>query len=429
MSDAKLIHIIGGGTVQHVRTHFAVCAPAYGSTARRLKALCHEHPDNNLDAVLHLTRMAGGASTLETNEDVGRLVDELVADNRTKIIFFNPALCDFRGTVLDPHLHIKMPSGKHASRLHSSDGEHEMRLVATEKLVQRIRRTRKDVTLVAFKATAGATEDEQYIEGLNLLKASSANLVLANDTITRLNMIITPEESRYHVTKDREDALRNLVDMAMLRSHLTFTRSTVVAGEPVPWNSPDVPEALRAVVDACIAAGAYKPFRGATVGHFACKLDDTTFLTSRRKTNFNDLPNVGLVKVKTDGPDSVIAYGSRPSVGGQSQRIIFSEHPEYDCVTHAHVPMRPGAPDDIPVRSQREFECGSHACGKNASAGLKDYDLGDGDRLAAVMLDKHGPNIVFHRSVNPAKVIAFIERNFNLTQKTGGYVALPKKGA
>ena len=39
------------------------------------------------------------------------------------------------------------------------------------------------------------------------------------------------------------------------------------------------------------------------------------------------------------------------------------------------------------------------------------------------MLDNHGPNIVFHHSIDPAKVIAFIEANFDLSGKTGGLVS------
>lgn len=451
MSSNKVIHIIGGGTVSHVRNHLALCAPAYGETSRTLASLCRQHPDNQLDVSLHLTRMAAGVSSLpnvpidteitpwdtlpqnctrhiETNADVDELIGYIVGDERAKIIFFNPALCDYEGSILEfnwgpGEQFVNSPSGKYAKRLHTSDGSQTMELTPAPKILNRIRKTRKDITLVAFKTTCGATEDEQYLAGLNLLKANSCNLVLANDTLTRVNMIITPEEARYHVTRDRNDALRNLVDMAIKRSHLTFTRSTVVSGEAVAWGSPEVPAALRTVVNACIEAGAYKPFRGATVGHFAAKIGDNVFLTSKRKTNFNDLASNGLVRVVTDGPDSVIAYGAKPSVGGQSQRIIFADHPEYDCICHFHCPMRTDAADDIPHRSQRDIECGSHQCGAQTSGGLKTFDLGDGDILSAVMLDEHGPNIVFHHSINPKKVIDFIHRNWDLSQKTGGYVA------
>jgi hypothetical protein len=413
ISYRKNIHIIGGGTTFAVRAHLSISALAYGTAARMIARMCGEHPENELNVNLHLTRMANaGQGTLETNQDVAALIDSFVADPATKIIFFSPALVDFSGQIGDT------PSGKYAERLKSRESTPSMVLTAEPKILPRIRRTRKDITLVAFKTTTGATENEQYIAGLRLLKESSANLVLANDLVTRTNMIITPEEARYHVTTNREEALRNLVDMAIKRSHLTFTRSTVVAAEAVPWQSEQVPTALRTVVDYCIGSGAYKPFNGATVGHFATKVDGTTFLTSRRKTNFNDLEKLGLVKIVTDGPDTVIAYGSRPSVGGQSQRIIFTEHDGFDCIVHFHCPLKVSHLDDVPVVSQREYECGSHECGRNTSQGLKQFG-----NLLAVMLDNHGPNIVFKKDVSPGEVIAFIERNFDLAAKTGGPVA------
>jgi hypothetical protein len=206
--------------------------------------------------------------------------------------------------------------------------------------------------------------------------------------------------------------------MAYLRSHLTFTQSTVVSGESVPWASELVPAALRTVVDHCIERGAYKPFQGKTAGHFAVKLDDQRFLTSKRKTNFNQLGEVGLVLVETDGPDTVTAYGAKPSVGGQSQRIVFRDHPGCDCIVHFHCPKKPDSL--VPTVSQREYECGSHECGANTSRGLQQFG-----NLWAVYLDEHGPNIVFGHDIDPAEVVEFIENNFDLDEKTGGSVSLP----
>lgn len=420
----KKIHILGGGTISHVASHLALAAPAYGTTARQLYQICQDEMPE-MDSVLHLTRMAGGErrevnaitekSGLETNEDISNLIENLVKDPTTKMIFFNVALVDFSGSV------DNKPSDKYSHRL-SSSSKQNMLLEPTNKVIDRIRKKRKDIFLIGFKTTCGATENEQYIAGLNLLKRASCNLVLSNDVKTRTNMIITPEEARYHITTNRVEALENLVEIAKLRSHLTFTRSTVVSGEPVSWQSPLVPTSLRKVVDHCIERGAYKPFRGATVGHFAAKVGEKTFLTSQRKTNFNDLHKLGLVKIKTDGPDSVIAYGSKPSVGGQSQRIIFHDHSEYDCVVHFHCPMREDTVDEVTVMSQREFECGSHECGENTSKGLKKFSR-NGHEFSAVYLDQHGPNIVFNSGIDPNVIIEFIENNFDLSKKTGGYVS------
>ena len=406
----KQIHIFGGGTFSFVRNHLALSAPAFGETAKYIMNLCKSR-FNNMDVNLHLTKMADHHSTLVTNEDVESLLLKLKADFDTKIIFMNAALCDYNGQV------GKTESGKHATRLKTSEGEVGMILTPAKKIIKQIREGRKDIFVVAFKTTCGATEQEQYLAGLDLLKRSSCNLVLANDTKTRLNMIITPEEAKYHVTKDRWEALTQLVDMAYYRSHLSFTHATVVDGTPVDWNSDMVYPSLRTVVNHCIEEGAYKPFNGSTVGHFACKIGDKEFLTSIRKTNFNDLAKNGLVRVVTDTEDAVIAYGAKPSVGGQSQRIIFSEHNDYDCICHFHCPLKPGS--QVPVVSQREYECGSHQCGQNTSNGLKQFG-----NLSAVMLDNHGPNIVFHHSIDPQEVISFIDKNFDLHDKTGGLVSV-----
>lgn len=414
----KKIHIYGGGTFSYVRTHLALAMPAFGETAKSIyDMICADTRFDSMETNMHLTKMGNSYSSLITNDDVFEHVKKVRDDLDTKIIIFNVGLCDYSGTILvkDDEKHI--PSGKYVKRLKTSEGNQKMMLVPEEKIIKYIRsKVRKDIFLIAFKTTAGATEQQQYLAGLDLLKKNSCNLVFANDVITRTNMIITPEETKYHVTTDRLHALNQLVDMTYYRSQLTFTRSTVIDGSPIAWNSPLVFPSLRTIVDHCIAQSAYKPFNGSTVGHFACKISENEFLTSIRKSNFNDLKVKGLVKVKTDGNDSVIAYGAKPSVGGQSQRIVFTDHPEYDCIVHFHCPKKESS--SVPVVSQREYECGSHQCGENTSRGLAKFG-----NLSAVMLDNHGPNIVFNHNIDPQEVIDFINENFDLSNKTGGLVS------
>lgn len=444
MANKKRIVILGGGTFAYNSCHLAIAAPAFGTTARTLSTLSQQRfngnkIDNKMEVWTYFTRMAGGPSmsqafkefknkypnepesysrmdelnfkptVIETNDDVSKLVDQIVQDDTTRIVFFSVAMCDW--------VPMSLNAGKYAERLKTKDWTNiGIDLKPADKVINKIRETRKDIFLVGFKTTTNANEDEQYVAGLDLCKRASCNLVLANDTYTRLNMVVTPEEARYHVTNNRMEALTGLVDMTFHRTHLNFTRSTVISGDPVPWTDNRVPSSLRAVVNYCIEQHAYKPFNGVTAGHFACKLDDTTFLTSIRKTNFNDLPKNGLVLVKTDGPDTVLAYGAKPSVGGQSQRIVFHDHPGYDCIVHFHCPLKPNS--EVPTVSQREFECGSHQCGANTSHGLKQFG-----NLKAVFLDQHGPNVVFPNSIDPQEVINFINDNFDLSQKTGGFVS------
>lgn len=417
----KIIYVIGGGTVSYIRNHLALAAPAYGSTAINLAKIISnqlnlKNIDDKYEVKLVLTKMADRNSKLETNEDVNNFVTEILKDENTKAIIFNPALVDYTGTVGD------VESGKYATRLQTREGETCATLVPAEKVVATMRKDRKDVFVVAFKTTTGATSLEQYVRGLDLLKSNSINLVLANDTVTRNNMIIAPEETKYCETTNREDVLEFLGKMVVSRMQNKFTRSTLVEGDAVPWNSEQVPASLREVVNYCITRGAYKPFKGKTAGHFAIKLSDNEILTSIRKSNFNELAQNGLVHVTSNGVDEVIARGHKPSVGGQSQRIIFKEHPDLDCIVHFHCPIADDSDlySEIPVKAQWPNECGSHECGQNTSNGLRKFDLGDGDSLHAVFLDDHGPNIVFNQKTDPHKVISFIERNFLLDSKTGG---------
>lgn len=426
----KIHHVLGGGTVFHVRPHLALSAPAYGETARRIAEILER--DHGERPVLHLTRMAGGRKDLETNADVARLLDELIQDRNTGVIYMSAAPCDFEGSLAQEAIAVSEPwssagplisdgvAGKHLPRLRS-DRDHYLELTPAAKVINKIRKSRKDIFLVGFKTTAGFGPQAQYEAGLTLLKKASCNLVLANDVHTRHNMVITPEQARYHETVNRDEALSGLVDMAVRRSKLRFTRSTVVDGEPIPWLDERIPQNLRTVVDYCIEAGCYKPFLGSTVGHFAVKLGPGRFLTSRRKTNFNNLyaKGEGLVFVELDGDDQVIAHGSRPSVGGQSQRIVFAEHPDTDCIVHFHGKLKPDS--TVPVRSQRGLECGSHECGQNTSSGLQRFGIGAEQHLYAVMLDKHGPNVVFGRHVDPELVQAFITQNFQLGVTTDAF--------
>lgn len=439
----KKIAVLGGGTVFHVRPHLALSAPAYGATARRINLMVYERfqkelnsytekqvsigtknytPDMMVD--MYLTKMAGiktdwqddqfpDIKNFETNEDISKLVDQLIADPEMKIIFFTVAMCDFSGCVVqDGHASY---SGKQTKRVKSDNHDLQIALYPSEKVINKIRKERKDIFLVGCKTTTSATVDEMFEAGLKLLKKASCNLVLVNDLHTKMNMIVTPEQAKYAVSMDREYVLEELVDMTYHRSQLTFTKSEVLEGDLINWNDEHIPTSLRTVVNHCISKGAYRPFLGKTVGHFATRANHfgkSTFITSIRKTDFNQLDKVGMVLVEPMGQDKVLAFGAKPSVGGMSQRIIFNQYPDLDCIVHFHCQKKEDS--QVPVRSQREFECGSHECGKNTSDGLKEME----DGIYAVMLDKHGPNIVFNRSMDPNRVVEFIEKNFDLSKQT-----------
>lgn len=339
-----------------------------------------------LDTNLHFTDAAGGTLGIRTDADLEEAAKEVAANHTTKIVVWMP----------------DSPNQKEMAKMFRQDSVAGMD-------------PRKDVFLAGMSASRGLDGDHQFTRGLGYVKETSANLALAYDYDTHLAMIAAPEETDYDSSEDLEVVVRGLLEMIHMRSQLTFTRSTVVDGAPVDWDSDLVFPSLRAVVNAKIEGGAYKPFMGKTAGHFAAKVGDTEFLTSIRGSNFVNLATTGLVRVVTDGPDRVVALGAKPSVGGQSQRIVFAEHPELDCIVHSHIPIRPGS--NVPIVSQREFECGSHECGQNTSDGLTLIE----DGIEAVYLDGHGPNVVFHHDKNPAEVVEFIFDHFDPTKKTGNF--------
>jgi hypothetical protein len=374
------LHIFGGATEESTGDN-----PWSGNIARTIaeKALV-ELP--SLAIKLHLTEEAGGTDGLRTDKDLAEAAREVTADYATRMVMWMP------------------------------DSPRQKQIAETFRRQQiGDAKPRKDIFLAGMSATRGATGVEQYGQGLALVKESSANLALAYDYDTANGMVVAPEETTYDESTNLDAVIDGLIDISQLRSQLNFTESTVVGGEPVAWNSSLIYPSLREVVDYCVQNDAYKPFLGVTAGHFAAKLSNNEFLTSRRKTDFRELGKVGLVRVVTDGPDRVLAYGAKPSVGGQSQRIVFAEHPERDLIVHFHCPIKPGS--NVPVVSQREYECGSHECGKNTSDGLMVVD----DGIEAVYLDNHGPNVVFHHDEDPRKVQEFISDNFDLSKKTGGY--------
>ena len=532
----KRIAILGGGTNCYISNHLALSAPAYGTTAKTLLHKFQHHSENEMEVDLYLTKMASPRtsfikSDIDTPEDVEALVDKLVADPDTRVIIFNVAMVDYKPTSLftlesnaydayNTH-EITDKFGKYTGRLNTSKlPEVCLELSVQDKIIQKIRKERKDILLVGFKTTCGATKEEQFHKGLKLCKDASANIVFVNDvdkdrirnlnsaleskkTLSNIksksemetayieegikeaeeqieafqnNGLVTPEESSYWYNT-RNEALDGLVQMVLDRSHLHFTRSTVVDSETISWDSEEIPETFKTIFDFVRGVGAYKlgPTKS-TVGHFGIKLGTNEFLTSKRKTDFNKMEEVGLVRVITDDPDDVfgykhffenkevrdlqdklklikerskqdqtkndkmwsevwieyykdklaaagqkvIAFGAKPSVGGQSQRSLFEAYPNLDCIIHFHCPLKTEYRDLFKPVQQFSFECGSTGCIKNNLSSFHEFKVSDNHSIWAGHMDYHGPNIVFSKDIDPQLVINFIDQHWDLSRKTDG---------
>lgn len=192
--------IFGGGTVSYVRGHLALCAPAYGQTARAVYGAL-----GNEFARLSLTRMADYTSRLETNVEVAKALTGMLQDPELGAIFFNVALCDFDGQIGD------VESGKYAERLQSRAGEQVMTLTPANKVIAGIKRVRPDVFLIGSKTTTGDTRDGQVAKAMRQMSETGADMVLANDTETRQNLLVYPNGAV--IAGSRQDVLEMLVSV------------------------------------------------------------------------------------------------------------------------------------------------------------------------------------------------------------------------
>lgn len=394
----KRILILGGGTFNPVRNHFALAAPAFGKTARKLKELLPE-------SELVLTKMADHTSSLITNEDVKNYLDKELKDPNLSVIIMNMAICDFEAQVGD------VPSGLNAKRLKTKDGEFDLTLRPIDKLLKKIRLERPDIFLVGFKTTTGETEEDQFLIALKMMKSVKCNLVLANDLTTKLNMVITAEETIYGKTIDRNASLNELVEILKLRMNGTYNRTKFLEKENVSVN--DTPESFRKVLKFLVENGGFieNNGNGFTPGHFCFKNSDHSMISSQRKSNHNKVFDEGMGVVTVDSKGKFTAEGKRkPSVGARSQWILLNSYPDYDCIVHTHNPLKTAK--TLNTVDQRPFQCGSLECGMNTLQGIEDYQ-----GIKAVFLDKHGANIIFKSSEDPDKVIEFIKNHLELGVK------------
>ena len=441
------IYVFAGGTFNQVAPHLALSAPAFGTIGIDLYELLieriQEEPDyQHLEVVLLPTSMALGNAyerlgqdvvaqakrtyksagirkQLKSNQDLLKVVDYLVSQQSTRCIMMTSAVCDFEARRIGS---TQIPPGfSYPERL---DSRHDwnVELSASEKIINRIRSTRKDIFLVSFKATYNQPE-ELYSKALAQLKRSSSNLVFANDILTRKNMVVTPEEYPYKYDS-RIAASYSLVDMTLKRLNLHFSRTIMRPIESTAdlkelSDTGGIPSNFIPVLSYAISHNAFKPFNSKTTGHFGCVVEGQDFqrISSVRKVNHNRVFQEGVAKIYINR-SLIEAGGAKPSVGEHTQQMIYQElQGKVHSIIHFHCPLK--NPNKFKARrKQFAYECGSVECGMNTTKGMQDF----GDGIYAVHLDQHGPNIAFHRDTDPQKVIEFIDTHWDLKAKEGGLV-------
>lgn len=188
------IVIYGGGTFSHLRNHLALAAPAFGGTARKLHALLKH-------SKLILTKMACNSSEIVSTVDLQLEIEKTIANPHTKYVVMNAAVCDFDGQIGD------VKSGELATRLKSREDNPPVILTPADKLVNRIKIERPDITLITFKTTCGASQAEQ----IKAAEAAAGDIVVANDTLTGSNVVVRSTGSNVlSIYSDRDACINAL---------------------------------------------------------------------------------------------------------------------------------------------------------------------------------------------------------------------------
>lgn len=395
----KRIIVLGGGTYQPIRNHLSLCATAFGNTAKTMS--------EKLNGELVLTKMADPTSKLVTNEDVSDYIDELLEDKNVGTIVLSVAFCDYKSLPID-----NIQPGFHSQRLKTDNGNITIELEPTEKIIGKIRRKRPDIFLVGFKTTTDENENDQFHIALKMMKKTKCNLVLANDTVTRNNMIITPEESIYGNTTDRENIINELSQIILMRNDLTYNYSNFINRKS--YSVIETPINFQKVLKYVIDNGGYieNNGNGFTPGHFCFKLDNKSFLSSQRKANHNLVFEEGMSVVNVEDDIFNVIGERKASVGARSQYLCLIENKDMDSIIHTHNPLKKGS--QVPITQQKPFQCGSLECGLNTVNHMKEFCDG---RIKAVYLEKHGINLMFNSGNNPQEVIDFINSNIILGEK------------
>ena len=443
----KKIYIFTGGTINKVSPHLAITAPAYGTVGVDIYRNLNDQSD--YEVILMPTAMAfsafmyfgdsglqmkykevcdaAGVKWIETNGDLKKVVDYLVEQDDTRCIIMAAAVADFKVSAVEEFDNswerrslgsLPVIDNKVDLRL-SSSHEYKVTLTPADKIIDSIRKERKDIFLVSFKATYGESFDETYKRGLAQLKRTSSNLVFANDIKKRASMIITPEEYPY-IDNSREESVAKLSSMIFDRLNLNFHRTTVREGSTANlnklWENDCIPENFVRVLSACLHLKAYKEFRGKTAGHFGCKVTGKKYarVSSVRKVDHNNVFTDGVAKIFPQEDGSIVAEGAKPSVGEHTQSMIYERlGDKVDSIIHFHCPLKKGSPMHAYTRSQEAFECGSDECGLNTTEGM--FEVAEG--VWVVHLEGHGPNIAFSKDVDSKYVIKIIKDNWDLDKK------------
>lgn len=214
----RRVVVFSGGTVVHVRPHFSLCAPAYGTVGDSLTQKLEE-----IDAIHNLlpprpnfflienykTKMAGGS--IETNQDLSDTLDKVLEDKDVSAIIMAAAICDFEPNGLylgsGDTDYSGSGHGKDKPRL-DSRFHRQLHLKPSEKMVDKIKQKRPDIVLVTFKTTSNESIEALARKSTQNLEKCGADIVLGNDIKNHFNVLVS--ENGVENFDNRDECLSQL---------------------------------------------------------------------------------------------------------------------------------------------------------------------------------------------------------------------------
>lgn len=214
MKTPNKVICISGGTMVHIRPHLSICAPAYGAVSN---LIYNSFQSNNLKKPLKFeytnvyTKMADSSSKIETNDDLGDYLCEILEDMTVKCIILAAAVCDFDPSFLIHDNGVDCRIGKDQPRL-SSDSTYQVGLTPSYKIISLISMRRPDIILVSFKTTSNESIDILKNKSLKSMTDNDSDLVVGNDIANKYNIITSSDDVvEYSTRLDMIDSLVNTI--------------------------------------------------------------------------------------------------------------------------------------------------------------------------------------------------------------------------
>lgn len=194
----KKIYVYGGGTLVHVRPHFSIAAPAYGTAARTIyQNLSKTIRPLGLEyfEVIHVpTKMSDPSSFIETNDQLSKHVFRALNDPNTACIVMSCAICDFKPESISFDEIYDDKIGKDKDRLNSYES-FSLNLCPADKIINMVKKQRPDVKLISFKTTSDESFGSLVDKTILSMEKSGSDLVFGNDVAHRFNMIRTAKDN------------------------------------------------------------------------------------------------------------------------------------------------------------------------------------------------------------------------------------------